>query len=634
MATATLPERHPPNPPSACTGESPRPLRSSFFDVAAGPADWNFAAYAGLAALVALWAWRFHSTWATWGNLSIDSGREMYVPAALARGKMLYRDVWYLYGPAGSYVNSWLFRLFGIHLSVLYWAGSLSALGCAVLLYSVALRFSSWIVASTIAAIVLLEAFETGLFNYPAPYSFASVYGSLAACLFLWCAIHASDFPESAAWMFAAATAAAVALLCKVEFGAACYAVLGLLILTRWLHARSWSGLARNLLACVPGLAACALVAAWMVSIAGFEFITQENLPVSWPTSYFLRTYGKLWLQSTGMTIDGHAILLAALRTLLLAAIVVGFRQFLRRVKSDARQIFVLAALLAAVCAFLVGFLPPKAGELFLWIFFPQDMVLYVAVAALACWWRFYKQDAASRNASLPLLLTFASLLGARILLGMNFAGYPIYYNGAAILSFLLLAPSIVAGTARASRTQREALICVCCLTAVIIPTGLLAHSYPLVPLITERGTMRVSASAAANYQAAIEFIREKNAAGELVLSVPEDTALYFFSGQDCPTRAFAFTPGMVAPGKMTDAVIAELERKRVGYLLWADRQYPEYGAHGFGEDFDQDLAAYFRSHYRPLRPLASGQQQAWNAVIWERLPEKAGAGGTLDARR
>jgi hypothetical protein len=55
------------------------------------------------------------STWATWGDLTIDCGREMYVPAVLSEGKMLYRDVWYLYGPAGPYVNSFLFRLFGVH---------------------------------------------------------------------------------------------------------------------------------------------------------------------------------------------------------------------------------------------------------------------------------------------------------------------------------------------------------------------------------------------------------------------------------------------------------------------------------------------------------------------------------------
>jgi hypothetical protein len=32
-------------------------------------------------------------TWGAWGNLTIDSSHEMYVPAMLAEGKQLYRDI-------------------------------------------------------------------------------------------------------------------------------------------------------------------------------------------------------------------------------------------------------------------------------------------------------------------------------------------------------------------------------------------------------------------------------------------------------------------------------------------------------------------------------------------------------------
>src|SRR5882762_6715421 len=64
---------------------------------------WNLTTIAALLMLVLFWAVRMYTTWATWGDLSIDSGRELYVPAVLLEGKMLYRDIWYLYGPAGPY---------------------------------------------------------------------------------------------------------------------------------------------------------------------------------------------------------------------------------------------------------------------------------------------------------------------------------------------------------------------------------------------------------------------------------------------------------------------------------------------------------------------------------------------------
>jgi hypothetical protein len=118
--------------------------------------------------------------------------------------------------------------------------------------------------------------------------------------------------------------------------------------------------------------------------------------------------------------------------------------------------------------------------------------------------------------------------------------------------------------------------------------------------------------------------MKEKAAVGESVLSVPEDTSLYFLSGTYCPTRVYSFTPGAVAPGKMTDDTIREIEEKPVRYLLWSNRIFPEFGVPVFGEDFDRPLGDYLKSHYRPVRQLMpfTGAFSDWTAVIWERKPE------------
>src|SRR5258708_37899921 len=96
------------------------------------------------------------------------------------------------------------------------------------------------------------------------------------------------------------------------------------------------------------------------------------------------------------------------------------------------------------------------------------------------------------------------------------------------------------------------------------------AETRNFVPLTTEGGPIRVSKHMAENYKAAIQFMKEKASLGKSVLSVPEDTSLYFLSGTYCPTRVFSFTPGVVAPGKMTDDMIREIDRKPVRYLLWS----------------------------------------------------------------
>src|SRR5262249_29318254 len=101
----------------------------------------------------------------------------------------------------------------------------------------------------------------------------------------------------------------------------------------------------------------------------------------------------------------------------------------------------------------------------------------------------------------------------------------------------------------------------------------------------------------------------------------PEDTSMYFLSGTRAPLRIYDFTPGILAPGKMTEEFLHDLEASKVKYLLWSNRTFPEYGAPMLGKDFDQELAQYLTKHYKPLRLLAARDEQRLGLafMIWQR---------------
>ena len=579
-----------------------------------------------------LWVAELIVTWGAWGNLTIDSGHEMYVPALLAEGKTLYRDTWFMYGPAGPYFVAYLFRLFGIHLTVLYWAGALSALVSSVMLYVTGMYLSSWLMGWTAGAVLLVEAFAPSLFCFPLPYSFSAVYGCTLGCIFLYVVIRASD-SRGWWWIFWAGLLAGIEVLMKPEFGLACYVTLLSLLLVRWLQQRSARLLATEVGATLPGIVGCAVVIRWMISIGGAEFLTQENL-ITWPTSYFMKTFGKMRLERTGFSLTAAAFEESLWRAFGLGlALLVVYAGFWRRDKSR-HWLLVRTALYFITAFYFVRFFlgygdpDPLLNTLSL-VFFPRDMVIYIGLAAPLVFWQWWTKRSGGKfsiSAGLPILLIYSSTLAFRILMRMIPSEYAIYYNGPVVLSFLLVLRCIVPHTKLSRRYAilGEVALCAGCLALVGIPAvkqEYFAKDY--VPLVTSRGTVRLNKAMKQNYEAAIQFMKEKTARGQTVLSVPEDTSLYFLAETECPIRVYSLTPGVIAPGKMMNEVIQEIDTKRVDYLLWSNRVFVEYGVPVFGKDFDRELANYLKTHYRrvgPVRPLDIGSLQ-WTAVVWERNP-------------
>jgi hypothetical protein len=584
--------------------------------------------YLGFAGLIFTWLWRLCVNWACWGDLSIDCGRELYVAAMLARGKMLYRDVWYLYHPGAPYFNGLLLRIFGVHVEVFYVAGSFAALLAACFLYLTGIRLSAKLAGWTAGVVVILEAFARQLFSFPLPYSFASVYGCLVACLYLWLLVGVCQ-SANILWLFALGCSSAAAMLLKMEFGVACYSILALLLVARAFSERSWARLAKDAVTVLPGVVACAAVAIWMVSIGGLDFLLKENL-ATWPSSFFMRTYGKFWLEHTGFDFGRSSLLAAMMHSLIfgcwLLAVYAIFFWKARGMRPMLYRMALPLTVLALIAGMnnLPGMGPLMSSDIVRFLFFPPDLVLYVAVAALVTGCLFVRDRKSSRKLALTMLFSFSSLLAFRILLHTTPTDYPIYYSGPAIFSSLVLLSLAVRhfSATNAGKVRAEMGICAACLFAVglcVFPVGI--PSQFREALVTPFGVVRADSATVRNYSAAIAFVRDKNSKGESVLSVPESTSLYFFAGVEAPLRVYTFTPGIVAPGPMTDKICASLEARPPQYLLWSNRIFPEYQALSFGKDFDRPLGDYLTAHYHRLGflPPHAGSYTDWQVAVWQR---------------
>jgi hypothetical protein len=176
------------------------------------------------------------ANWQRWINPFVDSGREMNVPARLAAGERLYRDVVFYYGPAGPWLQALALRLGrGAGRPALPRSGAGAVLGAhswlpleiaclalsaviLILLYRLTAAAGSprsALAGTTLAAAFCIAAPDGGAFIFP--YSASSLYALAGALLALDASLRAPSWRRRAL----VAAAIALALSARFEIGAA-----------------------------------------------------------------------------------------------------------------------------------------------------------------------------------------------------------------------------------------------------------------------------------------------------------------------------------------------------------------------------------------------------------------------------
>lgn len=113
-------------------------------------------------------------------NIIIDTGRELYYPELMLKGKLLYKDLFNLFGPLGYQINCLWYRLFGIKISSLLFAGEVCSLCIIYVIYFISRYFLN--IKLSFAFILFIMStcvFALNVFNFLLPYSFSLLYAYL-----------------------------------------------------------------------------------------------------------------------------------------------------------------------------------------------------------------------------------------------------------------------------------------------------------------------------------------------------------------------------------------------------------------------------------------------------------------------
>ena len=158
-------------------------------------------------------------TYAHHGHLLIDCGREVYYPTQVLLGKILYKDIFNIYGPFAYMFNAFLFRTFGVNLNVLYLSGCICSFLISILIYLISNKFLSKTLSFAIAVFtIVIGVLNVNLFNFIFPYSYAMLYGIVSFLISVLFLIKYQECSNNARFLYLSSFFAGLCIANKYEF--------------------------------------------------------------------------------------------------------------------------------------------------------------------------------------------------------------------------------------------------------------------------------------------------------------------------------------------------------------------------------------------------------------------------------
>lgn len=158
-------------------------------------------------------------TYAHHGSLLIDCGREVYYPTQILIGKILYKDLFNIYGPFAYQFNALLFKIFGINLNVLYLSGCFCSFSISTLIYLISKRFLPAFLSFAISIFTIsVGVLNTNLFNFIFPYSYGMLYGITAFLMSFFILLKYQEKPQNTVFLYISCFFAGLCILNKYEF--------------------------------------------------------------------------------------------------------------------------------------------------------------------------------------------------------------------------------------------------------------------------------------------------------------------------------------------------------------------------------------------------------------------------------
>lgn len=494
------------------------------------------------------------------GSILIDFGREVYYPVRILEGKVLYKDLFVIYGPFSYFLNALLFKIMGINLKTLYFAGIFCSFAIITGNFLIAREFLSEFLSFCIGVLTITVGVATSvLFNFSFPYSWAMLYGTVC---FLYSVLFLVKYKRGGRqeFLYLSAFLAGVCVTCKYEFAA-----YGLIFLV---FARSWKALA-------------AFAAAPVLSF-GVLFLQGLSLSDLSASLHIVKKMAqtqtlKYFYQTVGVYFHPKVVLILA-KTFMTAAV-----SFLSLFLYYKKKWLIVPAI--ALCAWAL------TGTLNLTLVFLPILIFVFAAASFEK----FKTDIA-----LLFLVLSAIVVSLKSFWGLLLLSYASYYAGFALIALLALLFRYVP-----EKYQKLAGVYLLMLAGILV---ILNSNHYNEKITTPRGTIYTSEGLGKASNELISYINENTKPDERVVIFPEGMIINFLADRKGDDYYNSLIPLYVETfGE--DKIVEHFVRTRPEYIVFSDTSMKDYSFNTICNDYALGLCSFTAENYTLERVIDHGNR-------------------------
>jgi len=547
-------------------------------------------------------------TWLKWGSLIVDTGRELWLPGELLKGKVLYRDIVSYYGFLPAYLIAGLYEVFGIGINTLVYAGIAVTLITSFTVYRIS-RFFLDQGFSTLLVINFLFVFAFagyciyGIFNWILPYSFATTLFMMFTALSLYYFlkfIFWGNEQNLAIWtVFLTA-----AFLCRLESA-----------LTVWP-----AFFVTSLMPAIP-----------RQNIRRFKMLTYTTSPLAASALLYglffaiTHTFHAFWQMFTGsihfhintpfyrelMGTDNIPLSLSriSLSFLITIAVFIGLAIICRVTNSlykDESPVKTIIPILAAFIFFIL------IKQFSLYGIQYNCLILVLFCGTIAYLFQALNRTAAPRSIGLLILFTISFLIASRILLNTTPFEYGFFLLATPLICYYIFFADLFKNMLeRHLKIPAEPLSAAiaCFMILMIIP-------YWEFSRVNYNDYSRFVATAKGNryclHNAQTEvvckttdYIKNNTPQNSTVAVFPEGVGINFFTSRALPLKYHGFLPPDIRLfGE--DKILSEIKAAKIDYIVIIARYTGDMGAGPFGIAYAQKIKKWIDDNYAPVKQFGT----------------------------